>query len=297
MVEFFLKNKNWIGYALYGIVLLPVLLYLMFPSDTLKDYVQASVQTKNPGVFVNMEKASLSFPLGLKLGEVECSIPEFPEETAFMADKIIIKPRLWSLFGKNPEYGFSCEAYRGTIKGRINLQKNDKKSSFSLQTEFENIYITQGSQLPAVIKDDLEGILAGAVTYKGNNLFDPDGTGEASLILSDCSINFSIPILDIDVIDLQEVHIKADLKGQKLNISETNIKGDDFLGSASGIISLKDPIYKSRLNLKCSLEPTAAFLQDSDNDGAVALIRQVLKNGSLALAITGTLEKPSFRLD
>lgn len=295
MVEFFLKNKNWIGYALYGIVLLPVFLYLMFPSDTLKNYVQASLQTKYPDASVDMEKASLSFPLGLKLGEVECRIPEFPEETAFMAEKIIIRPRFWSLFGKNSKYGFYCEAYSGTIKGQIILQKNSE-SFFGLQTEFDNIYITQGSQLPAVIKNDLEGILAGAVTYKGNNLFDPDGTGEVSLILSDCSINFSIPILDIDVIDLQEVHIKADLKGQTLNISDISIKGDDFLGSVSGVISLKDPIYKSRLNLKCSLEPTAAFFQDSDNDAA-ALIRQTLKNGSLALAITGTLEKPSFGLD
>lgn len=298
MRDFFLKNKNWIGYVLYGVILLPVFLYIMFPSNTIKDFIEATVQAGNPGISIDLKKASLSFPFGLRLKDVDCRIREFPEETAFMAEKIIIRPKLWSLLSKNHEYGFYCEAYDGTITGLVNVMENSEAPSLSLSTEFENIHIKADSRIPAVIKDSLKGTLAGDVTFKGEGLFDPDGTGKASLTLSGGAVDFSIPFLNIDVIDLKEVVIKAELKDRTLNITDAGIKGDEFLGRTSGTISLKDPLHKSRLNLKCSIEPTAAFMQDSDNaDGTALLLKQALTDGSLSLAITGTLEKPSFKLD
>ncbi|MBN1628032.1 MAG: type II secretion system protein GspN [Deltaproteobacteria bacterium] len=281
---------------MYGIILFMTLLYIMFPSETLKDYIQASVQAGSPGVSIGMEKASLSFPLGLKLKGVDCRIREFPEETAFMAEKVIIRPKLWSLLGKNHEYGFYCEAYDGTITGFVHIIKNGRAPSLSLSAEFEDIQIKPDSRLPAAIKDSLKGALAGNVTYNGAGLSDPDENGKASLTLSGGSVDFSIPFLNIDVIDLKEAVIKAELKGQNLSISDVNIKGDEFLGRASGTISLKDPLNKSRLNLKCSIEPTTAFLQGSDNTGRTALV-QASTDGGFKLAITGALEKPVFQLD
>jgi len=298
MTDFFLKNKNWIGYVLYGIILLPVFLYILFPSDTLKDFIQASVQAGNPGISIDLKKASPSLPFGLKLKGVDCRISEFPEETAFMAEVIIVRPKLWSLLGKDHGYGFYCEAYEGTITGLVNVKENGQSQLLSLSAEFEDIHIKADSRLPAIIKDSLKGILNGDVTFKGEGLSDPNGTGNASLTLSGGAVDFSIPFLNIDVIDLKEAIIKAELKDRTLNITDANIRGDEFLGRASGTISLKDSLNKSRLNLKLSIEPTAAFLQDSDNtDGTALVSKQVLTKGDLQLTITGTLEKPAFQLD
>ena len=281
-------------YTLYGVFLSCALLVFRFPSDALMDYIQAEFHNKYPNLLVSVQKVSLSFPIGLKFTGAELLTRVPPEQTVFSAKKIIIRPNLMSLLGSNPEYRFSCQAYDGTITGQADIRKNGEEISFKLSTEFIKIHIDENSPLPAYIKDYFGGILEGTVTFSGSGLFDPDGTGEAALTLSNGSFKFAQPLLNINVIDFEEVPVKAELKDQNLNISNARLKGKDFLGQASGVIALKSPIKKSRLNIEFKIEPTAAFMQDSSrNDATSNLIKQGLKNGS-TFNINGTIENPNF---
>ena len=111
------------------------------------------------------------------------------------------------------------------------------------------------------------------------------------------SFKLSKPVLDINDIDLKEALLKADLKDQNLSITDLSVKGDDFLVRASGVINLKDPLKKSRLNLKGEVEPAASFMQGLENaDSAALLLRQALKNGKLTFTITGYITEPKFGL-
>jgi len=258
------------------------------------DYIRAEVQSRYPGLLVSVQKVSLSFPAGVKLTGTEFRTQDPPEQTVFAAKKIIIRPRLLSLLGNSPEYRFTCQAYDGLISGQAGIRKNGEETLYTLLTEFEKIHIDENSPLPAFIKDFMNGTLQGTVTFSGSGLYDPDGTGEAALKLSDGSFRFAQPFLNINVIDFKEFPVKAELKDQNLNIPEARLKGKDFLGQASGVIALKTPIKKSRMNIEVTIEPTAAFMQDSSrNDDTSRLIKQVLKNGR-TFNISGTVENPGF---
>jgi len=297
MKQFFLKHRKGILYALYGVLITPLILFICFPSEVIGDFIQSSVNSKNSGIIVTVQKASLSFPVGIKLAGVKCSVQRHPEETVCAAEKIVIRPGIWSLFGKNPEFRFTSQAYGGTITGRINLQKNGREAMFTLSTEFNDIHIDDKSSLPAIITDYVAGNLKGAVTYSGVSLSDPNGTGEAALSLSDGSIKFRGSLLNINAIDFKEALIKADLKDQSLNISNIDFNGNDFLGEASGIINLKNPVEKSRINFKGAIEPTASFIKDSGKTGGAGLLlRQSLKNGKLPFTFNGTMENINLRL-
>jgi type II secretion system protein N len=294
MKQFSLKHRKWLLYTLYGVLLAAALLVFRFPSDALMDYIQAELHNKYPNLLVSVQKVSLSFPIGLKFTGAELITQAPPEQIVFSAKKIIIRPKLMSLLGRNPQYRFSCQAYDGTITGQADIIKIGEEISFNLSTEFINIHIDENSPLPAYIKDYFSGIMEGTVTFSGSGLFDPEGTGEAALTLSNGSFKFAQPLLNINVIDFEELPVKAELKDQNLNISSARLKGKDFLGQASGLISLKSPVKESRLNIKLNIEPTAAFMQDSSrNDSASNLIKQVLKNGR-TFNIKGTIENPSF---
>lgn len=297
MEQFFTKRRKWISYTLYGILVTPIFLFILFPSDTLVDYIRANVQSKYPGILVNLKKASLSFPVALRLEGIECGIQGSPEQIVFTSNEIVIKPRIWSLLRKNPEYRFVCQAYNGSVTGRINLQENGDETVFSLSTEFDNIHIDEKSPLPISIKGYISGILEGAITFNGNDLFDSKATGEASLTLSDGIIKFPEPILNINAVDFNEVLFKAEFKNRNLNISETSLKGKNFNGEASGIMTVRTPMNKSRINFRGSIEPTSAFIQDSSNtDEALLLLKNVFQNRK-TFTISGTIEKPNFRLN
>ena len=303
MKQFFSKNRRWIGYALYGVLLTLAFLYFLFPSDSIRDYVRASVHNMNPNLTVTFKKVSPAFSLGLKFTQVECTLEYSPEQNPFKAKNILVRPKIFSLFGKDPEYRFICQAYNGIITGRINLQSG-QRGILNISTEFDNIHIDDSSPLPVFIADYMNGVLEGTVTYRGDKLYDTNGTGDAFLRLSNGSFDFGSfdfgsfeimqPIFNMNVIYYKELLIKADLKGLILNISDINLEGDDFLAQASGAIGLKDPIEKSSLNLKCTIEPTASFFQDAGD--AALLIREALKNGKISFSIQGTIEKWNIKL-
>jgi len=294
MKQLFIKHRKYILYSLYGVLLAAALLVLRFPSDTLMDYIRTELHNRYPNLLVSVQKVSLSFPLGLKFTGAELRTQVPPDQTLFSARKIIIRPRLLSLLGSTPRYRFSCQAYGGTITGQADIRGNGDETTYNISTEFIQIHIDDSAGIPAYIKDYLVGTLEGAVTFRGTGFFDPGATGEAVLTLSNGSVKFAQPVLNISVIDFEEMPVKAELKDQGLNISDARLKGKDFLCRASGVIELKNPVKKSRLNIELKIEPTASFMQDPGrNDAASNLIKQVLKN-SRTLKIKGTIENPGF---
>jgi type II secretion system protein N len=297
MRSFILKNRKWIGYTLYCVLLILALLYYRFPSDAVRDYIQATVHRMNPNLLITFERMSLSFPLGLKFAQAELHVQRTPEEAVFKTKEVIIRPKIWSLISRKPEYCFICTAYDGNITGCINSQKDDRGTLYRYSFTLNDIHIDDNSPLPSDIKGRLEGVLKGSITYSGRYINDPGGTGEASINLSNGSFKLAEPVLDIKAIDFKEVLIKMTLKDQKLNISNAELKGDSILGQASGSINIKDPIQNSRLNIKGTIEPTATIIQKSTNAKDAALfLKQLMKNGKISFTIKGTIDKPSFRL-
>jgi type II secretion system protein N len=251
----------------------------------------------NPNLLITFERMSLSFPLGLKFAQAELHVQRTPEEAVFKTKEVIIRPKIWSLISRKPEYCFICMAYDGNITGCINSQKDDRGTLYRYSFTLNDIHIDDNSPLPSDIKGRLEGVLKGSITYSGRYINDPDGTGEASINLSNGSFKLAEPVLDIKAIDFKEVLIKMTLKDQKLNISNAELKGDSILGQASGSINIKDPIQNSRLNIKGTIEPTATIIQKSTNAKDAALfLKQLMKNGKISFTIQGTIDKPSFRL-
>jgi type II secretion system protein N len=297
MKRLFIKNRRWIGYALYCFALILVFLYYRFPSEAVEKYIQATVHRINPNILVKYERMSLSFPFSFRFEQAEIHVRKDPEKDGFKTKEVIIRPKIWSLIIGRPEYCLICAAYNGNITGCVDFQKDDRGTLYSSSFTLNDIHIDDDSPLPSSIKGRLNGVLEGSVTYSGRNIYDPDGTGEASINLSNGSFRLSKSVLEVEAVDFTEVLIKMTLKDKKLNISNAELKGDGILGQASGSISLRDSIRKGRLNIKGTFEPTDALFKDSKNSHDTALLlKKSLKNGKMSFTLQGTVDKPSFRL-
>ncbi|HJX34617.1 MAG TPA: type II secretion system protein GspN [Desulfatiglandales bacterium] len=296
MIQFFSKHK-WLLYILYIVILTLALLYYRFPSDAVRGYIQATVNRINPNILITYERMSLSFPFRLRFEQAEIHVKKYPEKDFFKTKEVIIRPKIWSIIRGRPEYCLVCEAYDGNISGCIDLQKDDRGDIYSSSFTLNDIRIDDNSPLPPSLKGRLNGVLKGSVTYSGRDIYDPGGTGDASIDLLNGSFRLSKPLLEIEAFDFKEVLIKITLKDKKLNIINAELKGDGILGQASGSISLRDSIQKSRLNIKGTFEPTAALFKDSKNaNDTVLLFKKSLKNGKIPFTLQGTVDKPSFRL-
>jgi type II secretion system protein N len=295
--KIFTTNRKWMGYTIYAVLLMLILMIFRFPSEAIKDYVLTAVNGGNSNISVTIEKASFSFPLRIKFTEVECRLKDDPATTLFKTKEMLVKPSIWSLLTKNQTFRFNCDAYEGSITGSINLQKSGDSMKFITSAELKNIIIDDKSQLPALLKNYIGGTLEGTVKYSGSGLGNTGSEGEASLTLSKGSIKLATPLFNINSIDFKQILIKADLKDQTLNIPNLSLKGDNFLSQATGSVSLKNPVIKSLINLSATVEPTAGSIRKSaDGVDAMALLRQSLKNGKISFTLQGTFDQPVFRL-
>lgn len=290
------SGKKWIGYTLYGIVLALGLLYYRFPSEALQGFLQARIEKINPQLSFSMERVSPSFTFGLKFLEPELLLKTTPQKPIFKADRLLIRPSIGSLFRDEWTFCYKALAYKGVFEGCTSVAKEKKEAAFQASLVLKDVPMGADNPLKEFIGRNLEGVLNGTITYKGQSKSLIRGTGEVDLRLSEGRMELVQPIMSLEGIGFHEVLIKMTLNNRKLNLTRVALRGTNMNGTLTGVVNLNKEISRSSLNLRGTLEPFADFIKDlTDSPDTIRLIRQRLKRGKITFSIRGTLAEPNFR--
>jgi type II secretion system protein N len=299
MMRSIFKHKKCLGYILYGILFMIVLLYYRFPSDALEDYLQSAADEINPRYHVLVGKVRPSFPFGVKFQKTRVSLRENPGTNLFTAESLLIKPRLWSLLKGESEYGFDCFAYGGDIKGSFHFSDNGGEASgrpFKTSMELRDIRINDYEYLFTLIGRNVKGLLGGSITYSGQDSLLINGAGEANLRISDGSVELLQPIFSLKSVSFDDVWIKMILAKTKIKLTRVQLEGREIKGTLSGTIGLKQDISKSRLALRGSIEPLEGFLKGENGAPLMMkLFQRRLRKGKLSFVVRGTPADPNIR--
>lgn len=293
MKSFISKNKQWFGYLLFALILTVALLYYRFPSDALLDYLETTAERVNPRLALSVDHVAIGFPIGLKFGETEVALKNVPNGVILRADSLLLKPKIGSLLRGKSDFSFHCLAYEGDIRGCVYINKDLTRGSIDTEIELKDIRLGDHGYLSHLIGRHVEGTLGGTVSYKGQYNVLTDGSGEANLNLSQCRLELLEPFLAFESIDFNEIEIEMALKKDKIKVTRLEMKGQELHGTLSGTITLKEEFAKSRLDLRGTIEPFAAFFKSTPGThDTVELFKQRLKRGTLSFVINGTLGDP-----
>jgi type II secretion system protein N len=293
MTRFVSNCKKWLGYLLFALILTVALLYYRFPSDAVRDYLQATAGRATPALVLSVDSIEPRFPIGLKFADTQVALKDTPDKVILRADSLLLKPQLWSLLRGRPEYCFHCMAYKGDLIGCVYLEKDHKRRSIDTEIELSNVHIGDHTYLSHLISRHIEGTLGGTVSYKGQ--YNPlmDGSGEANLKLSQGRVKLLQPILTFESIEFDEMEIEMALKKQDVKVTRLELKGKELHGTLSGTITLKEEFARSSLDLRGTIEPFAEFFKSTPGtQDTVKLFKQRLKRGTLSFVIHGTLREP-----
>jgi len=295
MKRFISNYKKWFGYVLFALILTVALLYFRFPSDALRDYLQATAGRANPRVVLSVDRVELRFPIGLKFVEAEVGLKDMSDRVILRADRFLLKPELWSLLRGESKYCFDCLAYKGNVSGCVYFQKDSTRRFIDTEIELKNIRIGDYAYLSHLVGRHAEGTLGGTVSYRGPYNLLMDGSGEANLRLSHGRVELLEPFLTLESIDFNEMKIEMALKKQKINVTRLELKGQHLHGTLSGTITLKEEFAKSRLDLRGTIEPFAALFKSTAGTlDTVRFFKKRLEGGTLSFVIHGTLGEPKI---
>lgn len=293
MKRFMSNYKKWIGYLLFALILTVALLYYRFPSDVLRDYLQATADRATPPLVLSVDRIVPRFPIGLKFADTEVALKNMPDKVILRADSLLLKPQLWSLLRGKSEYCFHCMAYKGDLIGCVYFKKDHGRRFIDTEIELRNIRVGDHAYLSHLISRHLEGTLGGTISYKGQYNLLMDGSGEANLMLSQGRVELLQPLLTLESIEFNEMEIEMVLKEQKITVARLELKGQELQGTLSGTITLKEEFAKSNLDIRGTIEPFAAFFKSTPGThDTVKLFKQRLKRGTLSFVIQGTLGEP-----
>jgi len=299
MIRSITKHKKCLGYILYGILLMIVLLYYRFPSDAVGDYLKSTADEINSSYTVWIGNVRPLFPFGVKLLRTRVSLRENPDTNLLIAESLLIKPRLWSFLKGESKYGFDCFAYGGDIKGTVHFSDDGGEATegpFTTSLELRDLRINDYEYLFTLIGRNVKGILGGNITYSGQNGLLINGTGEASLRISDGSVELLQPIFSLKSVRFDDLWIKMILEKTKIKLTRVEMGGKEIKGTLSGTIGLKQSFSKSRLALRGSIEPLAGFFK-SENGAPrmMTLFKRRLRKGKLSFVVRGTPADPKIR--
>ncbi len=290
------KKRKVFLYGLYGLLLTLGLLYYRFPSDVVRDYLQAAVTRELPLILFSVEKVDPILPPGLKLLNLKLTPRGRPGQVLFRSTSLSIRPELLALFRGETKYAFDSQVYGGRVQGTLHLMGNDRNAPFVTSIHLKDIDIARSAYLQSLVGQKIGGILGGTLRYDKRSNLLIDGTGEADLRVTEGSVVLSEPILTFDKVKFSELSIRMALKDQRIDLTQVALKGREVQGTLSGTIGLRRELPDCTLDLRGKIEPLAGFLQGIGGDqNTMQFLKQYLKMGSRSFVIHGTLGRPIFR--
>jgi len=289
------KNKKWLGYILYVILVSLLLLYYLFPAQAVEEFIDSSVSKINPQLGFKAEKIGPWVPAGLRIKAGQIYLTGAAEPAVFKADSMYIGPKLLKLLKGEYSIDLSGSAYKGKIQGTF--QANDANGDiFASDLSLKNIDLAGYEFLVEKLKHRLMGKLSGDIVYAKESV-NAGPNGKVVLRLTDGQLQFQAPIFGIASVDLQNIDLEMELRDRELTVVNAEMAGSEVKASMTGSIQLQADLKQSQLNLKGTLEPLAEFYKNyPEIRELLKSMKKRVKRGQYFFAITGTLDEPRFRL-
>jgi len=289
-------KTKWFGYIFYCLMVTAGFLYLRFPSDLIKDYAISAVNNSNMPVALSINRVAPWPTLGLKVEDAEVSFKDAPAHTLFKADSLIVRPEIWSFIKGSEKYCFTCRAYGGHARGCVQFRREDMTHPFHAEMELKEVRIGAYEYLEKLAGRRIRGRLTGNLYYSGKTDNLVSGDGGANFRLVDGAIELLLPLLKLDSIAFNEIVIDAVLKKRRIAIDRCELTGPQLKGNLSGDINVMGQVETSSLDLRGELEPFAALFTGAEgSSGAMNILKNRLKRGTLSFVIRGTLREPKIR--
>jgi type II secretion system protein N len=288
-------DRQMVLYVVYTVVLFVGFLVWTFPYADVVGRVLGMVESS--AVDVEFKEARFAWHRGLALTDVRLSSPTGePPEPYLEVDTLWVRPNIRELLGmiRGNLYALTVDAelYGGSANGVLRV----KDQVMSGSVDVNAISLGRYRSLTALLEEgNLAGRVSGQLSFEaaGPDIESGQASGEVRLEnagLEKAKISgFGVP--DLHFANSQ---LNFTLRQGRLEIEELNAAGDELNISASGQITLRDPLDSSVLNLKATVLP-GKNAPDSIR-GLIALIPKPRDaKPDAPVRISGTLHNPRFR--
>ena len=276
----------------YIIGIIVFFLYVLFPTDAVKDYVIYKIRQVNPGINVTIDRASPVLPPGIKLHAIGIA---HGSRALIDIDSVKITPGLLSFFSSRKTARYKGHVNVGTIDVRAETDSNSDGHAEKIEGTLSGIPVQKIPAQKGLTAHKISGSLGGDFIIAGTG---PNRSMTGTLTLSNCRIDFDQPLIGQTSLGFRKIDADLILKKGRLVIKKCRARGNQLDADISGSIALNRSGQGNALNLKGSVTPHHGLLAKLENSIPADLLQQT-KAGKAAIRfnIRGTAKAPEFSLN
>ena len=285
-------SKKSLLYTVYIIGITGVFLYYLFPSDTLKTYLEYRLSQTNPDITVTIDHVSPVIPPGINLHDVGIV---HQNKALVDLDNLKIMPGILSLFSDTSTVNFKGRVNAGTFSGRAEIDDNAGRLEVKGDGRISGIQVQGIPALQRLPADKIVGLLSGNFTYANTG---PNRSLEGKLTLSQFRIELNKAVFNVKSLEFRDIDADLMLKNDILTIKNTIAKGNQLDADLTGTIVLTGKTGENALDLTVSVTPHHLLLAKIEKNLPMDFLRkQKAGNAAISFNIDGTLDEPGFSLN
>ena len=289
--------KKALGYALFLLVVGCFFLYIFFPTDSLRQYVEASMGKISPSLSLDVGRIRPALPFGIALEKVRLHHESEPRIPVFAGDTVTLFPSLRTLMERKPIVRFSCNTYGGNLDGRVVFRSFGLTEPLESHVRITDILLQEYGFLTESLKRQCTGVINGTVSYAFDKSDRLAGSGKADLSISDGAVPFNQPLFGLEILDFERLNARMELKERQLVFEEISFRGKQLEARGNGTMRLDEMLGRSRLNLSIRVSPMPALWETAQDGFTVAqLFKQQPGSSPFNVRIYGTVAQPRIRL-
>jgi type II secretion system protein N len=285
-----------IGYLLYAVGLGVLLLWLLFPHEALRRYLEESLNRVSPELRWQVEAVGLDVPAGLTLRAIEGFEQGDGKNPLLRIDVLTLRLN-WaeSLRARQVQIEYRMAAGKGSVHGFVRIDGGQQ--GLYVEGAGQDIELTAFPLLSRQLGRALQGSVSG--TFTGTFLPAKGEFAEltARLNVDNGRLGLKRPILSHTELPFSQGTVVLHGRGERLQLEQGVVASELFDGQFSGtVIVNRDPAL-GQLDLKGAMQPTAKFYKGLNNTLALQAFRVQLKDNSLPFRISGELSNPGIHYE
>lgn len=284
------RTTNLFIYLLYALLACVVFLYLLFPSETVKEILTEQLAQIQPGLEIQTDTIRPIIPPGLGFKPLTLVVSGNP---IVSSEKLKVRPHLISMLRDTKVFSFNGPLGSGRMDGRAELEQTLKRSQQMVYIDLNAVPLEAIPLFKKWPKFRPSGQLDGAISY--DSLKGGNGRIDAEISVETISIVFDPPVMGLTQLEFAELQAEFNATHRQITINQCEAFGPQFEARVSGFIALRQPLGASRPTLSLTVKPQQAFISEHKNDmiGGLLSSSKALKRG-MVFQISGTLDNPSY---
>ena len=265
-----------------------LLLYVLFPTDSAKQYLANLVRQAHPNLTLEIGRLKLGFPPGVKLYDV--SVYHSNQAIADL-ENVSIRPDILSLFLATTHISFKGNGHGGNFSGDVDIIKNTENREIIIDADFAGIQVNQLEALSAFTTHKISGNLDGTVTFTAKM---PHQELVGDLTLIDGKIELSPPLLAQKELTFDSIDAQLMFNGRSLTIERCELQGDELDGEVAGSIKFGRQLSSRILDLSGTVRPHETLLARLGDQVPKLLANKNWQTQGVPFRIKGPADAPTY---